>query len=316
VVVPMFVIVKLLRLLVLMFGIVSATFLIMHYGFDRSHADTVLKYTDFLKRLLHLDFGISTVTGQPILTEIMSRWPATLELGMIAMLISLVIGMPLGIIAAINQKKLLDRFLIGLSLIGYSMPAFWFALTLILFFSIGLDLTPVSGRIDISYDLTSITGFMIIDTLLQPASKGYHLNPFYSALSHLILPSIVLASVPTAVFARLTRSSLLEILPKDFILGARARGLSEYRVILIHGLRNALTPILSVGGIHFITTVAMGSIVVEVVFGWPGIGSYIIQSVYARDFGVVQIFLLAMAIIVLLTNTFIDLIIHLINPRA
>lgn len=312
----MYVLVNLLRLVVLMFGILSATFLIMHYGFERDHADIALKYADFLKRLLHLDFGVSTVTGQPILKEIMSRWPATLELGLIALFISVSLGMPLGIIAAMNQKKLVDRFLISLSLIGYSMPSFWLALTLILFFSIGLDLTPVSGRIDINYELQPITGFMLIDTLLQPASKGYHLKAFYSALAHLILPSIVLASVPTAVFARLTRSSLLDILPKDFILGARARGLSDYRVILIHGLRNALTPILSVGGIHCINTVAMGSIIVEVIFGWPGIGSYIIQSVYARDFGVVQTFLLAMGIIVVLMNTFIDFIIHLINPRG
>lgn len=312
----MFVIIRLTRLFVLMFGIVSATFLIVHYGFEINHADTAIKYVNFLKQVLHMDFGVSTVTGQPVLSEIMSRWPATIELGMIAMFMSMVIGIPLGVIASINQKNLLDRFLISISLIGYSMPTFWFALVLILFFSVGLDLTPVSGRLDIMYDVTPVTGFMTVDTLLKPINKQYHFNAFYSAVSHLILPSIVLASVPTAVFARMTRSSMLEILSKDFILSARARGLSEYRVILIHGLRNALTPILSVGGIHFITTVVMGSIVVEVIFGWPGIGSYIIQSVYARDYNVVQFFLLSMGAIVLIMNTLIDLIMHLISPRT
>ncbi len=312
----MLIIVKLIRLFVLMFGIISATFLIVHYGFEKDYADTLIKYVDFLKQVMHWDFGVSTVTGQPIFSEIISRWPATIELGLIAMLISIVIGIPLGVIAATHQNKPLDRFLISLSLIGYSMPTFWLALILILFFSVGLDLTPVSGRLDIMYDITPVTGLMLVDTLLKPVIQQYHFNAFYSAVSHLILPAIVLASVPTAVFARMTRGSLLEILSQDFILSARARGLSEYRVLLIHGLRNALTPILSVGGLHFITTVITGSIVAELIFGWPGIGSYIIQSVYARDYGVVQVFLLSMGLMVLLMNTLIDVIIFLISPRT
>lgn len=314
-VIPMFIIVRLIRLFVLLFGIGSATFLIVHFGFATDHADTAIKYVNFLNRVLHMDFGVSAVTGQPVLSEIMSRWPATIELGVLAMLMSIFIGIPLGVIAAKNQKKMLDRFLMSISLFGYSMPTFWFALVLILLFSVGLNLTPVSGRLDIMYDITPVTGFMMVDTLL-PVNQQYQFKAFYSAVAHLILPAIVLASMPTAVFARMTRSSMLDVLSKDFILNARARGLSEYRVILIHGLRNALTPILPVGGIHLITTVIMGSIVVEVIFGWPGMGNYIIQSVYARDYSVVQFFLLSMGVIVLIMNALIDSVMYLINPRT
>lgn len=312
----MLAIIKLARLLILMFGIVSITFLIVHYGCEADHSNTMIKYINFLKLILHRDFGVSVVTGQSVFSEVMSRWPATIELGVIAMLMSILIGIPFGIIAACNQQKLLDRFLMSISLFSYSLPAFWLALVLILFFSIELDLTPVSGRLDILYDITPVTGFMLVDTLLQPVYKQYQFKAFYSAVSHLILPAIVLASVPTAVFARMTRSSMLDILSKDFILSARARGLSQYRVILIHGLRNALTPIFTVGGIHFIMTVVMGSIVIEVIFGWPGIGSFIIQSVYARDYSVLQFFLLCMGIIVLIMNTILDAVIYLINPKT
>lgn len=311
----MSILLKLTRLLIVAFGIVSATFFIIRIGFEMNHTGIVKEYVDFLKGVIQMDFGISAATGQSVLSEILSRWPATIELGVIAIVLASVIGIPVGVIAANNERGLVDRCLIGVALIGYSMPAFWFALLLILLFSVGLDLTPVSGRLDIMYDVRPVTGFMMVDTLLGPVRAQYHFNAFYSAVSHLFLPTIVLASVPTAVFARTTRSSMLEILSKDYILSARAKGLSDARILLVHGLRNALTPILSVGGIHFISTVITGSIVVEVIFGWPGIGSYIIQSVYARDYSVVQVFLLSMGVLVLISNTLIDLILHLISHR-
>lgn len=273
------------------------TYIMMQYGFD----------VDFKNRALFGEFGI--------LSEIKARWPATIELGLMAMLFSILIGIPLGVMSAVNHKNWLDRLLIGTSLMGYSVPIFWLALILILVFSVGFNITPVAGRLAVMYDIAPITGFMLIDTLLLPARQTYHFNAFYSAVSHMILPILVLASMPIAVFARMTRACMLEVLSKDFILTARAKGLSEFRIIFIHGFRNALPAILSTGGLLFITTVIMGSIVTEVIFGWPGIGSYIIKSVYARDYAVVQVFLLMMGVIVLMTNTVLDLIILFLDPR-
>ena len=201
------------------------------------------------------------------------------------------------------------------SVIGYSMPIFWWGLILIIFFSINLNITPVSGRLDILYDIEPQTGFMLIDTLLPDVHAEYGMNAFYSALSHMILPAVAMATIPLAVFARMTRSSMLEVLSEDYIRTAKAKGLSFMRIIWVHAFRNVLTTIITLGGILFISTVITGAILTETIFGWPGIGSYIVSSVYARDYPVIQASIVLIGLFVVIINILIDILYRFANPR-
>ena len=266
----------------------------------------IKQYFSFLAHALQGDLGHSIVSNQPVTSELLARWPATFELGIFSVCIAICIGIPLGILAAINQNSLLDRCLMAIALGGYSMPVFWWGLVMILFFSIGLDLTPVSGRLGVIYDIEPVTGFMLIDTLLPQSYQDYGSQAFLDALHHLVLPAFVMATVPLAVFARMTRSSMLEVLSEDYIRTARAKGLSEFRIIIVHALRNALVPVISIGGVMFISIAVSGAILTETIFGLPGVGSYIVNSVYARDYPVIQGSILMIGIFVLCTNLFID----------
>lgn len=274
-----------------------------------------LQYLEFARSSLRADFGISTVTHQPVIKELMARWPATIELGVVALLIAVVIGIPAGIIAAVKKNSMVDYVVMTSSVIGYSMPIFWWGLILIIFFSIDLNITPVSGRLDIIYDIEPQTGFMLIDTLLPNVRSDYGMNPFYSALSHMILPAVAMATIPLAVFARMTRSSMLEVLSEDYIRTAKAKGLSFMRIIWVHAFRNVLTTIITLGGILFISTVITGAILTETIFGWPGIGSYIISSVYARDYPVIQASIVLIGLLVVIINILIDILYRYANPR-
>jgi dipeptide transport system permease protein len=236
-------------------------------------------------------------------------------LGILALLIAVVIGIPAGVIAAIKRNTAVDYLVMTGSVIGYSMPIFWWGLILIIFFSINLDLTPVSGRLDLIYDVEPVTGFMLIDTLMPSARKDYGFAAFYSVLAHLILPALTMATIPLAVFARMTRSSMLEVLSEDYIRTAKAKGLSFMRIIWFHAFRNVLTTVITIGGILFVSTVITGAILTETIFGWPGIGSYIVSSVYARDYPVIQASIILIGLFVVITNIVIDLLYRQVNPR-
>ena len=209
------------------------------------------QFLDYVWKLLHGDFGVSLATQQKVLTEFLTLFPATLELSFFAMLFAICVGVPAGAIAAVKRGSVFDQALMTVSLFGYSMPIFWWGLLLIMFVSVRLELLPVSGRIDlINFYFDQPTGFMTIDALLsdQPGA-------FLDALRHLILPAIVLGTVPLGVIARMTRSSMLEVLGEDYVRTARAKGLSPFRVIGVHALRNAMLPVvtvigLSVSGLH------------------------------------------------------------------
>ncbi len=212
------------------------------FGFDRP---LPVQYWEFLKGLLHGDLGNSLVTHSPVVGEFFSRFPATMELSLFALAFAVIIGLPAGVLAAIRRGKTLDHTVVGISLTGYSMPIFWWGLLLIMFFSGTLGWTPVSGRISFMYFIEPVTGFMTIDTLLAG-----DWGAFLSALHHLILPAIVLGTIPLAVIARQTRSSMLEVLGEDYVRTARAKGLSSYRVIMVHTLRNALISVVTVIGLQ------------------------------------------------------------------
>ncbi|HEY9550415.1 MAG TPA: ABC transporter permease subunit [Kiloniellaceae bacterium] len=267
------------------------------------------QYFFYLADVVQGDLGKSVVTRQPVLQEFFTLFPATLELSICAILFALVIGLPAGIIAAVRRGSAYDHTLMGVALTGYSMPIFWWALILIIVFSTGLGWTPVSGRIDILHFFPTPTGFMLIDSLLS-GEKG----AFKSALSHLILPTIALGTIPLAVIACQTRSAMLEVLSEDYVRTARAKGLSPWRVVGLHALRNALIPVITVIGLS-VGVLLAGAILTETIFAWPGIGKWMVDSISRRDYPSVQGGLLLIAGIVMAVNITVELLYGLINPR-
>jgi dipeptide transport system permease protein len=275
-------------------------------GLDRP---MVVQYLDYLNGILHGDFGSSIVSKKPILDQFMQLFPATVELSICAIIIAIALGIPAGVIAAIKRGSVFDQTLMGIALVGYSMPIFWWGLLLIILFSGTLQWFPVSGRISLMYFFPSVTGFMLIDSLIS-GQKG----AFSSALSHLALPSIVLATIPLAVIARQTRSAMLEVLSEDYVRTARAKGLSPFRVVGIHALRNAMIPVITTIGLQ-IGVMLAGAILTETIFSWPGIGKWMVDSVFRRDYPVIQSGLLLIAAIIMIVNLIVDLMYGLINPR-
>ncbi|MFD0981763.1 ABC transporter permease subunit [Tropicimonas aquimaris] len=276
------------------------------FGFDRP---LLAQYWDYMTGVLQGDLGNSFVTKKPVFDEFFALFPATLELSICAMIFAVVLGLPAGVIAAINRGKLFDRTLMSTALVGYSMPIFWWALLMIIVFSGWLGWTPVSGRISLIYFFDDVTGFMLIDSLLS-GQKG----AFSSAVNHLILPTIVLGTIPLAVIARQTRSAMLEVLSEDYIRTARAKGLPPSRVTYIHALRNALIPVVTVIGL-LVGTLLAGAILTETIFSWPGIGKWMVDSIYRRDYPVVQGGLLLIAVMVMIVNLTVDVLYGFINPK-
>ncbi len=275
-------------------------------GFDRPLWQ---QYFEYLGGLFQGDLGTSFVTKKPVVTEFFALFPATLELSICAILLAVALGIPAGVIAAVNRGKFFDQALMTTALIGYSMPIFWWALLLIIVFSSGLGWTPVSGRISLMYFFDTPTGFMLIDSLLS-GQKG----AFLSAVRHLILPTIVLATIPLAVIARQTRSAMLEVLGEDYVRTARAKGLSPLRVNGLHALRNAMIPVVTVIGLS-VGTLLAGAILTETIFSWPGIGKWMVDSIFRRDYQVVQGGLLLIATIVMIVNLSVDVLYGFINPK-
>ncbi|KAB2685433.1 MULTISPECIES: ABC transporter permease subunit [Brucella/Ochrobactrum group] len=280
--------------------------LMAQLGFDRPIWQ---QYLDYVWNLLHGDFGQSLVTKKPVLTEFFALFPATVELSICAIILAILLGIPAGVIAAVKRGSWFDQGLMGVSLVGYSMPIFWWALLLIILFSGVLQWTPVSGRISLLYFFPPVTGFMLIDSLMSD-QKG----AFASAVSHLILPTIVLATIPLAVIARQTRSAMLEVLGEDYVRTARAKGLPIRRVVGLHALRNAMIPVITTIGLQ-VGVLMAGAILTETIFSWPGIGKWMLDSIFRRDYPVVQSGLLLIAFIIMLVNLVVDLLYGLINPR-
>jgi dipeptide transport system permease protein len=280
--------------------------LVERFGFDKP---LWRQFWDYLTGVLQGDLGTSFVTNRPVWGEFFTLFPATLELSFCAIIFAMLIALPAGVIAAVYRGKLFDRLLMSIALIGYSMPIFWWALLLIIVFSGNLGWTPVSGRIDLIYFFPDVTGFMLIDSLLSGQEGA-----FRSAVRHLILPSTVLGTIPLAVIARQTRSAMLEVLSEDYIRTARAKGLSPARVNGLHALRNALIPVVTVIGLSTGTLLA-GAILTETIFSWPGIGKWMVDSIFRRDYPVVQGGLLMIALMVMIVNLTVDVLYGFINPR-
>ena len=268
-----------------------------------------VQYTHYIKGILHGDLGKSIVTKKPVFQEFMTLFPATVELSLFAMFFAVIVGLPAGVLAGVKRGSVFDHTVMGVSLTGYSMPIFWWGLLLILLFSVSLGWTPVSGRISALYWIDADTGFMLIDAL-RSDEKG----AFVSALRHLILPSIVLGTIPLAVVARMTRSSMLEVLQEDYVRTARAKGLAPWRVTLVHALRNALIPVITVIGLQTGVLLA-GAILTETIFAWPGVGKWIVESIRRRDYPSVQGGILLISTLIILVNMLVDMMYGIINPR-
>ncbi|QPC43310.1 ABC transporter permease subunit [Kaustia mangrovi] len=280
--------------------------LLHQYGFDRPIWD---QYLTYLWDLLHGDLGTSIITRKPVFQEFFTLFPATLELSVCAILFAIALGVPAGVIAAVRRRTTFDHAVMTTALVGYSMPIFWWGLLLIILFSGILGWTPVSGRISLLYYFPTPTGFMLIDSLLSGQDGA-----FASAVSHLVLPSIVLGTIPLAVIARQTRSAMLEVLGEDYVRTARAKGLAPWRVVGLHALRNAMIPVITVIGLQ-VGVLFAGAILTETIFSWPGIGKWMIDSIFRRDYPAVQGGLLLIAAIVMLVNLLVDVTYGLINPK-
>ena len=273
------------------------------------------QYLNYLINLAHGDLGTSFTSQESVMNEFLTLFPATLELATVSMLLAIIVGIPMGVLAAVKRGSIFDHGVMGLSLTGFSMPIFWWSLILIMFFSVHLGWTPVSGRIDLSFDIQPHTGFMLIDTLIaQYQDPEANQGAFWDALKHLILPSIVLGTVPLAIVSRMTRSSMLEVLREDYVRTAYAKGLSPWRVIFGHALRNALIPVLTMIGLS-VSSLLGGAVLTETIFSWPGIGKWLIEAIGRRDYQVVQNGILLIATLVILTNFIVDILYGVVNPR-
>jgi ABC-type dipeptide/oligopeptide/nickel transport system permease component len=268
-----------------------------------------VQYFNFLKGILHGDLGSSLITNTSVASEIGSRFPATLELALISIILASVFGILIGVISAVKQNTIIDYVSTVVSLLGVSMPIFWLGLMLIILFSVKLGLLPAAGRIQIGLEPEHITGLYILDSLITG-----NMEALKSSLSHIVLPSVALASYSTAIIARMTRSTMLEVIRQDYVRTARAKGIFERVIILSHALRNALIPIVTVIGLQ-LGSLLGGAVLTETVFAWPGVGSYTIDAILKSDYPVVQGAVMMLAIIFVVVNLIVDLLYAQLDPR-
>lgn len=263
----------------------------------------------FLSDLLRGDFGNSYIQRQPVLKIISERLPATIELAAGALIIGLLIAIPIGIISAVYQNSWVDRLSMAGSFMGISMPGFWLGIILLLIFAVSLRVLPVQGRLSHDIQLTSKTGFFVLDSIVTGNWEA-----FRDSLSHLVLPSITLGAPLAAVVARVLRSSMLETLGADYVTLARSKGASERRVVIKHAFRNSLIPLVTVIGLQ-IGVLLGGNMIVETVFGWPGLGRTVVSAIFTRDFPLVQGAVMVYAFVYVVMNLLVDITYTYLNPK-
>lgn len=263
----------------------------------------------FVGNLLQGDLGTSIFNQLTIKEQLVRRWPATFELATAATLFAVIIGVPFGILAAVRKNTIVDNLATSFSLLGVSLPVFWLGLLLVYLFTVNLQWLPAGGRLSIDVDalFQPITGFYVLDALAQPQT-------FWDVAKHLILPAITLGTIPLAILTRITRSAMLEVLSQDYVRTARAKGLTERRVIWRHAFKNALLPVVTIIGLQFGTLLG-GAILTETIFSWPGIGSWIYEGILNRDYPVVQGGVIFVALVFVIVNLVVDLSYALLDPR-
>jgi peptide/nickel transport system permease protein len=268
-----------------------------------------LQFISYIGRVMRGDLGRSIQNNERVIVELATRFPATIELTFAAMLIASVVGIATGVVAAARQNSWFDGASMFVALFGFSMPIFWLGIMLILLFAWYLGWFPISGRLDYTIELTRLTNFYLVDALLSGNWKA-----FGNALRHLILPAVTLSTVALAIIARMTRSSLLEVLRQDYVRTARAKGLGEVRVISRHALKNAFIPIVTVIGLN-VGSLLGGAILTETIFAWPGVGRLVVDAIFARDYPIVQGAVLVIALVFVVVNLLVDLSYAYLDPR-
>jgi ABC-type dipeptide/oligopeptide/nickel transport system permease component len=276
------------------------------YGLDQP---LYVQYFLWLGDVIQGDLGRSILTHEQVTTEIGSRFPNTIELAIAAIIFAILIGVVAGIISATKQYSVADYSVMGVALFGISMPVFWLGIMLMMIFGVFLGWLPIGGRIDLLLPFQRITGFMVIDSIITLNGAA-----LISVLRHLLLPAIALGTIPMAIIARTTRSSMLEVLRQDFIRTERAKGLSERKVIYKHAIRNAMVPVVTVIGLNF-GLLLSGAILTETVFSWPGVGRLVVDAVYARDYPLVIGCILIFALVFVIVNLITDILYTYIDPR-
>lgn len=267
------------------------------------------QYLAFMSGLVRGDLGVAISSGVPISRLLWEKVPPTIELALVAMLISTFIGVGAGIISSTTRSKALDYSVRAFALLGLSVPWFWLAIMLIVVFSVGLGWTPVGGRIAAGMEYRTITNFMLIDTIVTgnwPALLSF--------LRHLALPALAIGLSSAGLVTRITRSTMVEVLRADYIRTARANGIHERSVLLRHALRNALLPVLTLQGLQFGTLLG-GAVITEIVFAWPGVGRMLLDGILKRDYPVVQSTVIIIALFYVLTNLAVDLLYRVVDPR-
>ena len=278
------------------------------YMYDSNY---VMQYLAFLGRIFQGDWGVSFASGGNVFQHILDLIPATLELCVYALIVSVVVGVPAGILASAYTRRWPDKLISSTTMIGYSIPVFWLALLLIMIFSLKLGWFPMSGRMGLLFEIPPNTGFILIDIML--AGFPYKGEAFIDALHHLTLPTIVLAMFPTTVLVRFTRDSMLKVMDQSFIKTARAKGLNRRQLIMHHALRNALLPVIKQIGLQFSTLITL-AMITEVIFSWPGIGRWLIDSIYQRDYPAIQGGLMAVSMFVIIATIVAELTYTLFDP--
>jgi peptide/nickel transport system permease protein len=275
-------------------------------GLDRS---LPVQYGIYLKNILQGDLGNSIRTNAPVAGEIWVRLLATLELSLAAMLISTLFGIGAGVLSAVRPHSAWDYTAMFLALVGVSMPIFWLGLMLIYLLAVRYPVLPMMGRLSMGLDVPVVTGLVVVDALI-----GGRFGAVWDAVRHLVLPAVTLATIPMAVVARISRSAMLEVLNKDYVRTARAKGMSEIVVILRHALRNAFLPVVTVLGLN-LGLLLGGAVLTETIFSWPGLGRYVVDSLMGRDYAAVQGCILVFAAMMAIINLAVDLIYVLLDPR-
>lgn len=268
------------------------------------------RFIHFLENAASGNFGVSYFQRRPVVDVIAERLPATIELTLAAPVIGLAVAIPLGVLAAIRKKTWMDRLATVGSLLGLSMPGFWFDLLLMMVFGVVMQWLPISGRSDIANQVPVVTHFLTVDALL-----ALNFDVFLSALSHLAMPALTLGLPMAAVLMRVTRASMLEVLRQDYVTFAEAKGLTRRRVLFVHALKNALIPTVTMAAME-VGSLLGGSMIVETVFGWPGLGRVVVDSIFTRDYPLIQAAILLYAVTYVFVNFLADLLYTVLNPRV
>jgi len=276
------------------------------WGLDQS---LPVQYWQFVSRAMVGDFGQSLKFGEPVLNLVFERLPATVELAVVSLLVAILISIPIGVYSAIKRDTLIDHAGTGMALIGVSLPNFWLGIMLIYFLGGQWNLLPVAGRIEYGIEVKPITHLYLVDSLITG-----NLTAFWSVLQHLMMPAVTLGTALAAIVTRITRSSVLEVMRQEYVMTARAKGLSERVVVWRHILRNALITVITILGLQ-LGALLNGSVITETVFSYPGIGDLLIQSISVRDYRLTQVLILFFGVIYFVVNMLVDVLYTLVDPR-